>query len=301
VEVVTSSSVRLRFTDGTPVRAASAVARLGEGWLIAQDDATHGCWWRGSTGTPLRLLPPVDGQDSFSEQAGTKHLKPDLEAACEVDGGVLLLGSGSTPARMRSVLLAAPGATPLVHALGAGYAAVAHALGLSPDQLNLEGAFVVGDHLRWFQRGLPAAGVPSASADVDLADLLAGRVRVVGLQVYDLGPGPGADLAVTDAVALDDGRVLVSAVAEASPTTYDDGPVSSSALVLLDGGRTVASVPFPRVDGRVVKVEGLAVVDQRGDVVRLVGCVDADDPTEASLLLTLDVRVPARGGSQRWE
>src|SRR3712207_7318830 len=45
-----------------------------------------------------------------SGPAGTKHLKPDVEAACPVDGDVLLLGSGSTPARLRGALLGADGA-----------------------------------------------------------------------------------------------------------------------------------------------------------------------------------------------
>ena len=40
----------------------------------------------------------------------------------------------------------------------------------------------------------------------------------------------GVGLAVTDAVALPDGLVLVSAAAEDSPSTYDDGPVVGSAL-----------------------------------------------------------------------
>jgi hypothetical protein len=104
----------LRFQDGTPVRSASAIAPLGDGWLVAQDDATHGAWLRGDPLSPgrvdrLRVLPPVDGLEVFSEAAGTKHLKPDFEAACEVrvDGepAVVLLGSGATPARMRASLV----------------------------------------------------------------------------------------------------------------------------------------------------------------------------------------------------
>ncbi|WP_448642957.1 DUF6910 family protein [Geodermatophilus sp. URMC 63] len=51
----------------------------------------------------------MEGHDTVAEAAGTKHLKPDLEVACpvEVDGepAVLLLGSDSTPRRMRGVLV----------------------------------------------------------------------------------------------------------------------------------------------------------------------------------------------------
>ena len=73
---------RLRFDDGTPVTAASAVAPLGQGWLIAQDDATSVAWHVAGSITPVRVLPPVEGLDRFSEPAGTKSLKPDLEVAC---------------------------------------------------------------------------------------------------------------------------------------------------------------------------------------------------------------------------
>lgn len=105
VEEVTA----LRFADSSPVRAASALALLGSGWLVAQDDATHACWLVGGVGAPVRLFPAIEGHDAFSEATRTKHLKPDVEAAVEVsvDGtpAVLMLGSGSTPARMRSVLV----------------------------------------------------------------------------------------------------------------------------------------------------------------------------------------------------
>ena len=85
-------------------------------------------------------------------------------------------------------------------------------------------------------------------------------------------------LAITDAVALPDGLVLVSAAAEDSPSTYDDGPVVGSALALLDGDRVVDVVELPLLDGAVAKVEGLGLVAERDDVLDLVAVVDADDP-----------------------
>src|SRR3712207_7927116 len=83
---VTITGVReLRFDDGAPVTAASGIAPLGDGWLVAQDDATHAAWQRPDGVAPLRLLPSVEGLDHFTEAAGTKHLKPDLEVACPVE------------------------------------------------------------------------------------------------------------------------------------------------------------------------------------------------------------------------
>ena len=294
MRVSLTSSTPLRFTDGTPVRAASGVARYGAGWLVVQDDATHGCVWENGAGRALRLVGPVDGHDTFEEASGTKALKPDLEAVVALPGGrTLVLGSGSTPARMRCVLLSQ--STVQVAGLAPVYARVAELLEVPADQLNLEGATVVGDTLRWFQRGLPAAGAPSASVDIGLEGLLAhasgapAAVRVAGVRRYDLGTVAGIELAVTDAISLPGGLVLVSAAAEDSRSTYDDGPVVGSALALLDGDRLLDLGELPLLDGVVAKLEGLALVGHRDDVLDLVAVIDADDPGVPSLLLELEV------------
>ncbi len=282
----------LRFDDGAPVTAASGIAPLGDGWLVAQDDATHAAWQRPGGVSRVRLLPPVDGHDLFSEAAGTKALKPDLEVACpvEADGApaVLLLGSGSTARRMRGVLVTLDGDRPGARAteLGPLYAAVAARLGVPAGQLNLEGASRAGDVLRWYQRGNLAAGVANAGVEVPLEALVAvllGRaapdsVPLGPVHRLELGEVAGVGLAVTDAVALPDGRELLSAAAEDTPNAVDDGPVVATALVLADGGRVLGTAPVPEVDGRVVKVEGLALRGTDGDTVHLVAVVDADDP-----------------------
>ena len=291
----------LRLDGGRPVRSASAIARFGDGWLIAQDDATHAVWRRPDTTTPVRVLPPVDGNDTFSAAAGTKHLKPDLEAACEVtvDGqqAVLLLGSGSTPARMNAalVLLDPAGPRSVTADLTPLYLAVARALGIEPTHLNLEGACRHDRRLRWFQRGNSAADVPSASVDVDLAALLGvitgeSRAETVPLQDvrrYDLGRVGGVSLAITDAVTMPRGRTLLSAAAEDTPNAVDDGPVVGAALSLVDGDRVLGTAPLPRVDGQIYKVEGLAVPELLADGARLLAVVDVDDPGSASLELAL--------------
>jgi hypothetical protein len=294
----------LRFDDGSPVRAASALAPLGDGWLIAQDDATHAAWRRESSVVPLRVLPPVEGLDMFSEAAGTKHLKPDFEAACEVmvDGqpGVLLLGSGSTPARMRASLvrLTESGPRYAVVSLAPLYDRVATTLGVTSGQLNLEGACRLGDRVRWFNRGNLVAGMPSASVDVDLQELVsavtgaAARDAVtVGHPLrYELGDVDGVGLAVTDAVALPDGRVLLSAAAEDTPNAVDDGPVVGTALALVVDDQLIAVTPLARPDGTVDKVEGLGLREVDGSGVRLLAVVDNDDPLVPSseLLVSVD-------------
>jgi hypothetical protein len=291
----------LRFDDGTPVTAASGIAPLGDGWLIAQDDSTFAAWRRPRGVTPVRVLPPVDGLDRFGEAQGTKHLKPDLEAACpaEVDGrpAVLVLGSGSTARRMRGVVVWLQDDEPVVRSgdLGPLYERVAARLGVPMEHLNLEGAGRDGDHVRWFNRGNLAAGVLSAGVHVPLEGLVAavlGRadpasVPVERPQAYDLGAVDGVGLAVTDAVVLPDGRVLVSAAAEDTPNAVDDGPVVATALALLDGDVVRDVAPIPEVDGRMHKVEGLALRDVRDGQVHLLAVVDHDDLSVPSVEIDL--------------
>jgi hypothetical protein len=294
----------LRFEAGSPVRAASAIAPFGDGWLVAQDDATHAAWHRHGGTTPVRVLPAVQGHEVFSSAAGTKHLKPDFEAACDVRAddvaGVLLLGSGSTRARMRSsfVTLGAQGTSFVAADLTGLYEAVADALDVPAGQLNLEGACRRGDRLRWFQRANAVSGVESASVDCAVRELLLAAtgqvrpdvVRVGGVRRFDLGTVDGVPLAVTDAVALPDGRVLVSAAAEDTPNPVDDGPVVAAALALLDDDHVEAVTALPRRGDAVQKVEGLTLHSVGHHGVRLLGVVDADDPGTPSAMLQLRVR-----------
>lgn len=249
----------------------------------------------------MRVLPPVEGHDVFSEADGTKKLKPDLEAACpaEVDGApaVVLLGSGSAPRRMRGVLVRLEAGEPVARAadLDALYEAVAGRLGVPLEHLNLEGVSRHGGVLRWFNRGNPAAGVPSCSVDLPVADVVEAvlgardpaAVPAERPRIYELGEVEGVGLAVTDAIALPDGRLLLSAAAEDTPNAIDDGPVVATALALVDDVDVLAVAPIPEIGGQVRKIEGLALREVRGDEIHLVAVVDADDPATPTAELVL--------------
>jgi len=305
MDIEVRGTERLRFGDGTPVRAASAVTRLGDGRLVVSDDATHAAWFRpGAETTRVRLLPPVDGHEVFDEESGTKDLKPDLETACrvEVDGeeAVLLMGSGSSPRRMRWCLVRVRDGVPEVVTADMDelYADVGASLGVDPDDLNLEGACVVGPSLRWFHRGLPSAGLPSASVDLDLGAALRAvlgpleaTLKVDAPRSYDLGSVEGVGLAITDVVALPDGDLLACAAAEDSPNPRDDGKVTATALARIRGHEVVDVVPLPDHDGRVLKVEGLMVLDADETEATLYAVTDVDDPDAASWAATLRVRL----------
>jgi hypothetical protein len=304
MRIVLDGVRELRFGDGTPVRAASGVAPFGGGFLVAQDDATHAAWFREGRATPVRLVPARQGKETFDEASGTKHLKPDLEAACEVttDGarGVLLLGSGSSPERMRWSLVHQrdEGTDHRVADLAPLYDVVAGVLDVPLDLLNMEGACVLGTALRWYHRGMPSAGWPSRSVDLPLGaavDAVLGRAAPADVPVthpvtYHLGAVDDVGLAITDAIALPDGAVLVSAAAEDSPHPRDDGPVVASALALVRDGVVGPVVELPRIRDEVSKVEGLMLVEVGVGEARVLAVADADDPGTASVAVELRVR-----------
>lgn len=301
MEVQVEGSRALRFADGRPVRAASALAPLAGGWLVAQDDATHGAWLVGDEVRELRLLPPVDGHDVFGDADGTRHLSPDLEAACGLpleDGdAVLLLGSGGTPAQRRMVLVSDGGRHVESRDVSGFYAMVALALDLPEGGLDLQGVARNGPVLRVYQRADSRTGIANGSVDVSLPALVAavrgrgdaGQVPLRRVLRYGLGTVDGLELAATDAVALPEGRVLLSAAAQDTAVPHRSGPVVGSALVLLQDDSFLDGAPLPRVAGAVQKVEGLAVREVLPDGLRLLAVVDADDPAAASLALDLRV------------
>jgi hypothetical protein len=179
------------------------------------------------------------------------------------------------------------------------YRAAADVLAVDLDQLNLEGACIVGGTLRWFHRGLPSAGLPSGSVDIDVRSALAvvlgngdaTQVRVTNPVHYDLGAAAGGvGLAITDVAPLPGGDLVASAAAEDSPNPRDDGPVVASAMARIRGDEVVEVVRLPSLDGTVIKVEGLTVLEADERQTTLLAVTDMDDPDAASWATRLRIR-----------
>jgi hypothetical protein len=203
------------------------------------------------------------------EPAARKQAKPDLEAVVWLPGeGLLVLGSGSRANRQRGVLVRGDQVLPVE--LAAIHAAIAARLGADVE-LNLEGATLAGEVLILVQRGNGRGG-RSALVHVDR------HLRsVLAVFPLDLGAMGGTPLSPTDVCTLPDGKLLLSAAAEASPDAYQDGAVAGSALfVVTPEGAIVARHDLDTRE----KIEGVAV---RADGSILL-CVDADDRGKPSAL-----------------
>lgn len=279
-----------------PLGAASGLARVGDGWLVAPDDELALARFVGDA--PGEAIPLFSGVLPDEHEA-RKRLKPDLEALVTLaeDAGVawlLAVPSGSRPNRRRGALLAldARSARPIGKPTAVDFSPLFELLWRkSQELLNIEGACADGDELVLFHRGLGSAN-PNRMIRLDARGLLADlrrerpveatRLRAHGL-AFHLGERDGCLLGVTDATRLDAGRYLVAAAAEVTDDPYRDGACVGSALAVV------------RLDGRVertqllagaCKVEGIHATAGRGGCLDVTMVTDADQRGVAAAMLT---------------
>jgi len=275
------------------VRAASGVVWLGDRLAVIQDDTSFLALVSPTTARAQSLALTPGPARRFEEALGNKADKLDLESCVSWvdDRGAHLVafGSGSTKKRERIVHIH----NQVVHLLDAApmYDALRGLRAFAGDELNVEGAVLVGERLRLFQRGNGAAGLPARRVvDATVELVRAGDLWVPlseTARAYDLGTLDGVRLTFTDATA-HHGVVWFLATAEDSPNSVDDGPVVGSVIGRFAPDGSVATL-LRLVDDAgplVAKTEGIVFdrVPGRAWVV-----VDRDDTSIPAELLYVDL------------
>jgi hypothetical protein len=278
------------------VAAASGVFQRGDFAYVIGGDELFLAVFRVSEQAPGHLHRVLSGKLPLDKDA-RKQSKPDLEVLTALPpferhphGALLGLGSGSTPNRDRGFLWAlAPDGSldgePDEIDLEPLYALLRERL----DDLNVEGAAVMGDRLWLLQRGNsdPGANVVTEVALDEAIDALVGdralAVREIrAMRSYDLGRLGGARLTFSDASALGEELLVFSASAEASADTYSDGEIAGSVVGTI--GRDGAVRRLRAIDST-HKVEGVHAALDTG-VITLTFVCDQDDADVASPLLS---------------
>lgn len=283
------------------VRAGSGLRRWQGHLVVLQDDVHALALVEEASGRVSPLLLPTDasGLRQFSEQRGNKGGKMDLEACVVLgDGRLLALGSGSTAARERLVVVDKDRSVRIVDG-AALYAQLRSRRDFAGSELNIEGAVVDATRLRLFQRGNGAVVDGQAAAhaigDLDMAALLhwlddgGPTPQLIAVRSVDLGHIGGVPLGFTDATLLPDGTIVFLAGAEDSPDTYRDGKVLGTRVGLLDGERLVlAEIRDAGGLATGLKLEGVEFVGytDAGGIALLV-VADMDDPDTAAVMATL--------------
>jgi hypothetical protein len=304
----------LRFGQADPgrdlpahVRAGSGLRRWGGRLVVVQDDVNALALVDERTGavTPLLLPAGAGGRRHFSEGRGNKAAKMDLEACAALpDGRLLVVGSGSSPARERLVLVEPDLSLRVVEA-GPLFAHLRSRPDFAGAELNLEGAVVVGGRLWLFQRGngratagrapCSAVGELALSALLDFIDRGAGPPSLAAVRRVELGQVGGVPFGFTDATALPDGRVVFLAGAEASPDATADGPVLGARVGLLEGEQVVlCEIVDEHGQPTPLKLEGIDLLGVDGDgALRFAVVADMDDPELPAALAALRWGPPA--------
>jgi hypothetical protein len=258
--------------------AASGMVVHGSMLCVVADDAHCLAVFDLNSTEPGRLIPLI-ADDLPKDAAARKRQKSDFEVLLELPGGQMLaLGSGSTAQRMRGAVIdlfsiSGPESVRLIDLRG-----MFDAITPLVPEINLEGAVLRGGELLLFNRGTmthPASHIIA----LPLAGVLAGSPVTAKLcATLTLPHCAGIPLTVTDAYRLENGHILLSAVAEATADSYADGALVGAAIVELDGDYNVRTVePL----GLLLKVEGLSA-RMGADGVHIVCVTDADDPERAA-------------------
>jgi hypothetical protein len=280
--------------------AASGLVYMNDRCYVVSDDEHHLGKFKIAGNDPIKLRRLFDG-DLPTDPQKRKAAKPDLETLCSLPatprhphGALLALGSGSTAARHTGLVMAfnAQGK------LGKGDELVTQRLDLRPlyaalhtefADLNIEGCFVDGDVLHLVQRG--NQGNPrSACIHLHLPQVQAWILDEENMPplpssiiTIDLGNVDGVHLTPTDACALPGGNWLLSAVAENTADSVQDGPSLGSALAILSPQGNV--LQLQRLHAA-PKVEGISA-EVTGGKINVLMVTDADDPAVASQLLSV--------------
>lgn len=269
------------------VRAASAIAWIGDRLVVVQDDSAFLAVVDPETGLcddiPLPACPA--GRRVFDKTIGNKRDKPDLESLFADGETMIALGSGGPLPARQVIVTWVPGSDPRIVAAPRFFDAIAAATCPYGTSLNLEGAVLVGSAVLLANRGGDRRGdavSPDALIGVDLAQLRAiiadpDRAPLPAFTVdrIELGDLDGAPLHFTD-LAPGPGGPWFAAAAEATSSYFDDGDVVGSVIGPLHHGVKA------RLDGR-DKVEGLAVDRRAPD--RFLAVTDPDDPDRPGELL----------------
>ncbi|MDR7222872.1 DUF6929 family protein [Aminobacter aminovorans] len=280
--------------------AASGLVCLGSAMYVVADDELHLGVFSTKDDRPGQLVLLFDGALPDEKVARKRH-KPDLEALTSLPafegfphGALLAVGSGSRPNRRRGALLALDLSGAITGAArGLDCSAILAPLADVFAEVNIEGAVVVGDELRLFQRGNkqhPDNAIiryPLAAVIDVVTGTRADALRPMTIDRFDLGHVDGVPLCFTDATALPGGDVVFSAVAEDTDDAFNDGACVGAAIGIVGND---GQLRFVRRLDRPYKIEGIhAELD--GNRLDLLAVTDADDPDMAAALYAATIAI----------
>lgn len=288
---------------------ASGIVGVGHTAYVLGDELTELASFH-DVGAPGALEPVLE---PLGDGRG-KSRRPDVEAlfllpSGDVAGADALVGWGSGGLPTRDRAFVAPidvqgRRTGAARTLDLG-PLHEHLRRQVPTGLSIEGAAVSGEELLLFHRGA-LVGSTNLVIHLDLARVCSALhalqalgadtlLRITELQIGDLR---GAPLGISDARALDGGRILFAASAERTTDNIDDGEVVGSVVGVLDAQLQVRHLhplagPARKVEGielaRLVPGAAAPSTQRAQHGIELALVTDHDDPAVAASVLRVTV------------
>lgn len=276
--------------------SASGCSRRGDFLYVVGDDELSVGVFELSTGEPGHLRRAFGGELPV-DQGERSQEKPDLESLTSLppfegapNGALLGIGSGSGPGRDRGFFWPLePEGSLAGEPTEIDLSPLYRLLRTEIEELNIEGASVVGDRLWLLQRGNTADGM-NAVAELSLAQVMRSMVgdhsidpeELLAIHEYELGDLNGVELCFSDANALADGTLVFTASAEREDAGPGEDEIEGSVVGTIDGTGAVHRL---RTIDRRWKVEGVYATLDSGIIDLLFVC-DQDDPDTPSPLLS---------------
>ena len=278
--------------------AASGLVCLNSILYVVADDELHLGVFSTDDDGPGHLVRLFKG--ALPESKGPrKRQKPDLEALALLPafrdfphGALLALGSGSRLNRRRGVLLGLDTQGVIQGSpRDVDLSSILVPLNEEFPEVNIEGAIVVGDELRLFQRG-NKGHADNAIIRFRLSPVLdaltaggADAIKPAAVNRLDLGVIEGIPFCFTDAASLPDGDMVFSAVAEDTDDAVHDGSCVGAAIGIVDNNGRLRSLR--RLD-RPYKIEGIHA-RSAGDRLELLLVTDADNAKIPAMLFSASI------------
>lgn len=200
-----------------------------------------------------------------------KKLKPDFESITKSGNQYYIFGSGSSENRFQMRKVSLDFQQIEIVSLKELYLRMMNSSEISEDDFNLEGVVLVEETAYFFNRG---NGPNQKNGIIKVENWQNPTESKIQYQNIQLPQIKNVAFSFTDAILVDD-YFYITASAEDTSSTYDDGEVLGSGI-----GK-ISLTDFQLKDFRIIteefKIEGLSVFEKQHDKIRFLLCEDADN------------------------
>jgi len=258
------------------IGAASGLVYHANSIFIISDNSTFLYEYRLLEKRLRRIKLLSDSQENLA-----KKDKADFESITLYNNKFYIHGSGSTVKRQLLVKYDLDTHETQKKDVSKRYHKLSKSIGLSVNELNLEGCIIDADYYFYFQRGNGAQGRNGIFK-------YSKHTKEVVFKAIVLPSIKGVEATFTDAVAVED-SIYFLAACEDTNSTYTDGVIYGTYLGCLE--RQTYTIQFIHLISNTQKFEGLALYSKSKNRLEFFLCEDNDTVATISTIYTASVLI----------